>query len=362
MHFKWIQGVIMTISFKTIRLAVTALFISIVLQSTIEAYPYAYRRLVLKQNGKITKVIDFISDVHLPEKEFDVEQIAAMSENQDIALMPTQLSTSCNLGKTEESLLEIFEKIGNEKKGEKITMIGESSYITRAPEGCKRSGFILGVIGETFYNRFNIEKNKGLIYQDGDCYRNFLMENTESKSEIELLATTISPKAIKKLCQTITTDLTTARRTIDQKTYSKIEKIWSEFKLCPSKDIVVGDNAFLRIADFELLLKILKSNTTHVIVYAGGNHCKIVSEMLVKEFNFVATRSIGINVDTFQESWSFLWVATKTLIKTLWYSNFFSANKKKSLKPILALALMQEVRKASPPIRVDEYIQDSATN
>src|SRR5438128_2733764 len=94
----------MLISKQTIRFILCALVISIAAQSAIEAYPYAYQRLILKKNGKIVKIVDLIGDTHIPE----------------IANKPRLL------GPSEKTLLATFQKISTRTGKGKIELLGES--------------------------------------------------------------------------------------------------------------------------------------------------------------------------------------------------------------------------------------------
>lgn len=117
--------------------------------AAINAYPTAYHRYVLKEKGKIVKVVDLISDFHIPENFNDPR----------------------NLGSSEKALLSTLQKMGRRKNGEKIEFFGETS--TSSLEGGYSKGKLLSFIEAAPLVRFLFGTNQGVVKVCGTLYQEF---------------------------------------------------------------------------------------------------------------------------------------------------------------------------------------------
>lgn len=389
----------MFISQKAIKLAFYAVTAAFAVQSTIEAFPAAYRRLVLKKNGKIVKVIDLVSDYHVPE----------------------QGTKPNDLGESEKALVATLKKMGNRTAGQTVEVFGETSpdllarqfpkdFIDKPLQRLSDRLFsnpntgLLKIAGN-LYQEFNSDyehkyfppipvsltpilyglltkeqdprlfalkylgtfacayagwqalkgvhhlvskpKNKKIIYSHGDCYRRNIWDKMDPlgfqklKSSLgfgqKTIDKPISEKLLTNLDRTIQKDLTKLKRKINPAEYATLQRIWSTSKQTIREESKNGATVPLSSAmDFELLMKIFNSESNHNIICAGANHCQEVSDHLVKHFNFTLIQSTG-NDDLKK-------------IDTLKFAIECAENKIKTHSKEWHKRLHAEIRKAMPPL------------
>lgn len=335
----------------------------------LKAYPYAYQRLILRHNNKIVKIVDLISDIHLPAQLKD-EHLAHHELEKNIIQRLKDIFTTSGMGPTEQALIKALEKIGSLKNGIRIEMIGESSSEYDLPEFTDQTPFALMYIGDNFHKHYDISANKRLIYTHGDCYRAILLQETEiSTSEsvedddfdveekiaelYQHFSTPVNKKYCKQLRSLIKNDVAELKQKLDRETYKKIKNIAHQFLKNEFPKIqTIIDSEFLRIMDYELLIKILGSEARHIIVYAGGLHCQNVSRILTHEFNFKIIKSAGTKKNAQLDGWKFRWKLAKTVLKTWWHTSK-KINSKKRKNIFLAqvlIAVLQEIQNSIPPL------------
>jgi hypothetical protein len=393
------EGLCMYIFPKIIRFALYALATVFTLHSYIEAFPIAYRRLVLKKNGKTVKVIDLVCDVHIPEQD----------------------TKPNDLGESEKALLATLRKMGNRKSGQMVEVFGETSpdllasnfpkdfinkplywlntwlfgdfnpallkitgklyqefnnnfeskylpptpvllapivYFFRSQEKDPRL-FLIKYIG-TFIGSYAIwrtlkglhhvvckPKNKKLIYSHGDCYRRNIWDNEmdplgihQLKNSLgfgqKIIDTPVSGKILANLDRTVQKDLAKLKPKINPTEYAALQRIWSESKQTIRKESKDGVGVPLSSAmDFELIMKICNSPSKHNIIFAGADHCIKVRDDLIKHFNFRLTQSIGDDTNK---------------VDVLKFVTDCKAKKIKTKSKEWYKRLYAEIRKINPPL------------
>jgi hypothetical protein len=117
-----------------ISLVLCSMIIALGSPSLLEAYPYAYRRLELKQNEKVEKIVELISDLPIPEvamanpkkfnlhttlqnmfgkisrSSFESQNLSPLEQNE---LIIKTMIESIEMGPSEKSLLAALRKIGS---------------------------------------------------------------------------------------------------------------------------------------------------------------------------------------------------------------------------------------------------------
>lgn len=238
--------------------------------TTIDAYPYFFRRLLLFRGGRICRAVDLIGDVHIPEK----------------------VNRSRKLGPSEKALLEALFNLGSIQSDEKIELLGESdsrvalyprNLFSRVIHGpfirCLANTPGLWQILGQLQREFEIPKKQKLIYTHSDNYRLRLA------------------KRDRKICasipiQMIEKDLQAFEHAVDADTYAFVQNLWTPYKkILIEKNISWngrGDaiHAYPKIMDFETIMKVLGSPHQHTIVLAGGYHCKNLETWLTQHCGF----------------------------------------------------------------------------
>lgn len=347
--------------------------ISALSSSLMVAYPYAYRRLILKQNGSIIKIVDLISDVHFPENQFDADEIISYLQSlcdEGISINIRNINCAIGMGENERALIAELQKIGVRCDGESIELIAESDVDFHKPEVSAATPLALLYIGQNFYREYNPHQKRRLVYSDGDSYRRLMAKEDELSTESadreeepdvlneltemsKFLNSPFDKKSIQELRVLFNDDLEKLKEKAHPKIYKKVKKLCNRFvsiELPCAQRIIDGE--FLRIMDYELLIKIFSSEARHVIIYAGGLHCKHVSEILVNKFNFVISRSMGTENDAKIDSWGLKWKMLKAVFKEAWHhaKHTKTAEERNIFHARVFMAILQEMQKMLPPI------------
>jgi hypothetical protein len=83
--------------------------------------------------------------------------------------------------------------------------------------------------------------------------------------------------------------------------YAAVHNLWDSYKtevFSKRKQwvgMVAAQVTCYKIADFEILIKLLSSKQRHSIVYAGTAHCDNLGEWLLAHLNFARTNEAGRN-------------------------------------------------------------------
>jgi len=259
----------------------------------VEAYPMCLKRLVLLQDGKIVRSIDLISDIHVPE-------------------IPNQPN---ELGPAEQAMLLALRKKGSSIAGEKIELIGETQdegmeyywapgilcslrrLLWLPKEVSTGMTGILGSLHQEFYpSKYN---DKRVIYTSGDCCRPQLFENEKCINFDESF-------------RMIEQDLIDLQKT-DPRSHAIIQKLWSECELkvlsntpsyasFPWYSYIKAATVATDIMNFEVLIKIMKSQQKHNVIFVGACHCDRLSKLLVQYFDFMLVKEVGANFPEPDES------------------------------------------------------------
>jgi len=283
----------MTSPITAIRLFLCSMIIALGAPSLLEAYPYAYRRLVLKQDGKVEKVVELISDLPIPEISFtnpkkfnlvstlqnmfseisrsslELQNLSPLEQNE---LIVKTIIEPIEMGPSEKGLLAALHKIGSHG-ADKIQFFSELSQIKFSQIEGELSKYtsrtMISIhIANVLMQEFSEAQNKSLI-----C------------SQIDSLSEGCGPDTAHRRPTPVFTQDDYARFTFE---------------------------------------KIMESEPTHIIVYGGGNYCKKLNDLLI-DTNYKLKKSIGTEHDGKLESMPFIWkvirhlpwVATYRLIKAI---------------------------------------------
>lgn len=277
----------------SIRLIFCSIILALSIPSILEAYPYAYRRLVLERDGKVEKVVELISDLPIPEiamanpkkfnlhttlqnmfgkisrSSFESQNLSPLEQNE---LIIKTMIESIEMGPSEKSLVAALRKIGSHG-ADKIEFFSEVSQMKFSQIGGELSKYasrtMLSIhIANVLMQESSDAKNRNLI-----C------------SQIDGL-------------------------------FHGNETYTAHMRPTP----VFTQDDYARFT-FE---KIMESEHSHIIVYGGGSYCKKLNDLLI-ETNYQLKKSIGTEHDGKLESMEFIWkvirhaplVAIYRLIKAL---------------------------------------------
>lgn len=281
------------------------------LPSMVEAYAYAYRRLVLKKDGKIVKVVDLVSDAHSPEKSGKLAQGPI-----DKALYTTLKKMALNKDR------EPFEIFG-ESSAALISCLSESCFLMQGgmwlnlhklhamlnqenskPE--KTDSFLRRLL--QYIGILKVQQRKS-VYTHADNHR---YHGASFEDKANLISETKDFVVRKNLVEQ---SILHYKNKLDAQSYEIVDKLWRNFKhslacylasgrlRCFRDDKIIkayerhfsrsGSAILCRAMDFEVLLKILNSEYKHNIVLAGGAHCYQLAQWLIDEFGFNLTQSCG---------------------------------------------------------------------
>lgn len=265
-----------------------ALSIAVVTPSMLDAYPCHYRKLVLRKNGRIEKVVHLISDVHVQEEG-------------------SQLEGSARIGKSGLKFIETLRRIGNRKNGPIVELLFESSpdkrkYFNGSPE---ENFLVLARCPREICDEFSPLQKKRLIYSDADMYRSSISDNDSEfdyRKAVSFMKSGTIERKISELKSKADHD-TIAKidrfgQTCKQQMSAFFEQQKAKMKFASNEDSDDddGDDSLCCLMDLELLIKIFNSPYAHNIVYAGGEHCNNLCKELQEQFNFSLVEEKGTKV------------------------------------------------------------------
>lgn len=309
-----------------LKTIILALFVPILVPVALEAYPYQFRRLILEKDGKIIKVVDLISDIHvsiLHPKKKSSSHVKGLKKSEHTIFNPS-----------ERSLLATLRKIAKRPSGETVELFLESSPESRLLFANSRfynnewtKPLMLCYLGSELYNECKASNTK-LICSDADRYRvglNPCPTNPAKEAFAHLFNLKNSTQVQENLAQ--------AQQRSGVETHKKLKALWDDYKenaLDPICDFVeqksaelarntnpanieltqfkamemalsaqygqkfINDSYMSNPMDHELLHKIFGSTHKHNIIYAGGHHCDFIERKLIDEFNFKLVTEIGM--------------------------------------------------------------------
>ncbi len=287
-------------------------FLYCTLPSFLYAYPYAFYRLIQEKDREIIKVVDLICDRHQ-----NIEQkVSKPSRGIPITLLSSDergIFTS-----VERTLLHTLREIAQKKETEPITLLWEGNRVLFA---AAPSGVFMQDIEAKFVKEFAEDQRKNIIFAPADSYRfnsrawtPLVYKEFMDPNDIEQISLGMIGLFIKDtfrqppLRGEADKDL---QKIQDPALKLKLTTIWNHYvenTLKPFYEKYIANdedmtlNEFIRLpiykefnkdfndkiiavmTDYELLLKLFGS-TKHVIIYAGGEHCDGVVNMLMDERN-----------------------------------------------------------------------------
>ncbi|MDP3889503.1 MAG: ankyrin repeat domain-containing protein [bacterium] len=306
---------------------------------TLHGYPYEFRRLIQQENGKITKVVDLISDVHVL-----IAHPTLANEEDDNFLQENLLSDERDVfDSASRRLLATLRYMGKKASDPKKLLIEAYTLKETTPAEIELvrkeylTGRFLRYIRYQYLMEFSPEKKQEIVAESIDTIRKhpgiysfivclyFGKCGPDNKATIGELVTPLfnellkNPRSVAELCLNQAQECPLI--------YSKLQKMWElqkqkimdyktkyfEQTLQENPSMLVTDfiktvrsyhftydsHTLLDLIDFESMVKILSSKEKHVIVYAGGAHCTRVAHYLKKDFNFKPFVHVGLAVTLF---------------------------------------------------------------
>ncbi len=291
----------------------------------IRALPFEFKRIIIiDKNNVIIKVIDLISDFHEPLHEL----VKNPSRNQQAYLSKEEKGAFTT---AERTLLITLRKLA--KQGAPIQLLWEHEpYSTWKLKTINDPVIHWMLYGNELESEFSVDKGKSIVFNNGDTYRLevkgllYLSPDAFSISMLQqedLLDVPLKEffkfdelKALLGTVSEATKDLKDVKASVFKNYYKTLSDLWLVYtkeKIQPlyrylnkmflqNPNITIGEArdimsknkeeekvskmivSFLDIADIEFLIKIFAQFYKHTIVYAGGDHCRAVAQLLVDKF------------------------------------------------------------------------------
>lgn len=250
---------------KTLRFILCSFIASLSLSSVLEAYPYAYRRLVLEKNGKIEKVVELISDLPIPEVPM------------------------VNPGKFD--LLTTIKTIVDELKGE----LAESNKKLSDKE-------LTELICAKFFGMVKMGKSEKSLAAALHALDGFVENKVEffcSKAQwlfpvldkYAECSDKASNKAYESMISFYISNVLSEKNSNSKNRGLVFSDIATDWEIADSPETIAR--------------RIVDSEHRHIIVYKSGPFCKNLSAQLAQENRFKLETSIGIENDGKLETWRF---------------------------------------------------------
>lgn len=310
---------------------------------SLSAFPYRFTRLIKTDAaGKIAKTVDLIYDTHvkIPQLTKKVALDKKMAIKKGIS--PEEWP---ELAVVERSLEDSLRRL-SEQPGEKIDLIWEWSeqhkayvYMLSNLMVTDRSVFLLEG-GKRFEEKFNANEGKRIKFVSGDTYRRdvplseiLYLVHIVHKNLNGMILSNISGY-LNETMKKADSDIQNNKSAIVNSGYEllqeyfkyvkdEISKFLSKYGLegypassekidtwiqrIKEKGIAIRGKVLTYndlyqdwfkiskiIMNLELLVRMLSSNASHIIVYAGGNHCEDVMDEFISYHEFIKIIDIGI--------------------------------------------------------------------
>jgi hypothetical protein len=330
---------------KESSMRVLKLFIWVIngclIHSVMQSAPYQYRRIVIAPDNKIIKTVDLISDFHFPLHE--LVKKPSRARQKLLTLDERSAFTTA-----ERTLLVTLRALA--QKNKPIELLWEQPASVEGWEHPELNDIIdmdWILYSHRLKDEFSPEKNKSVVYKNSDTYR--IPSNIKHDPEILLLSNRLLKKfnvlqmPIKEILSFVGSlldpktskafqDLENVKKYQFKNYYEQLVALWQKYsdnnvqplhiflekllmknptltaqearKLIEDegkdKEIKSLVNLIIDLPDIEFLIKLFASPNDHSIIYAGGDHCDKISELLINDFNGKEIVNLGTTGTSFE--------------------------------------------------------------